>query len=136
MIAIVDSGPLYATVDDDDTDHERSLEVFERADLTFVVPALVVTGVAYMVGRRLGPATEAKFIRTLADYEVESPSAEDWQSIANLVDRYADFPLGSVDASVVVLADRLGTNLIVSLDQRHFRALRRPDGRSYSLLPE
>ena len=44
--------------------------------------------------------------------------------------------LGTVDASIVVLADRLETDLIVTLDRRHFRAIRSPRGRSFRLLPE
>ncbi|CAN5419599.1 hypothetical protein BH20CHL6_BH20CHL6_07100 [soil metagenome] len=40
MIAIVDSGPLYAAIDADDDDHSRCLEVLERPDLDLLVPAL------------------------------------------------------------------------------------------------
>jgi hypothetical protein len=36
----------------------------------------------------------------------------------------------------VVLADRLDTDLIVTLDGRHFGAIRSPRGRSFRLLPE
>jgi hypothetical protein len=67
---------------------------------------------------------------------VESPASEDWSFIANLVERYSDFPLGGTDASVAVLAERLGTDLIVTLDRRHFGALRMSDGRPFTLLPE
>jgi predicted nucleic acid-binding protein len=62
FIAIVDSGPLYATVDSDD-DHARCLAVLQRADLELVVPALVVAEVTYLVGRRLGATTEAAFLQ-------------------------------------------------------------------------
>lgn len=136
MIAVVDSGPLYAVVDADDDDHERCLEVLQRVDLELVVPALVVAEVTYLVGRRLGPDAEARFLRGLAAVEVEAPTVDEWQSIASLVARYGDFPLGGTDASVAVLAERLGTNLIVSLDRRHFGALRMKDGRPFELLPE
>jgi hypothetical protein len=34
-------------------------------------------------------------------------------TIGSLVERYGDFPLGGNDASVAVLAERLGTDLIV-----------------------
>jgi len=49
---------------------------------------------------------------------------EDWQRIAELVEEYADFPLGGTDASVVALAERLETDLILTTDHRHFRAIR------------
>jgi hypothetical protein len=41
-----------------------------------------------------------------------------------------------VDASIVILADRLDTDLIVTLDRRHFGAIRSPRGRTFRLLPE
>ena len=136
MIAIVDSGPLYAAVDADDDDHGRCLEVLQRSDLELVVPALVVAEVTYLVGRRLGAATEAAFLRGLATLEVESPTLDDWPAIADLVERYGDFPLGGTDASVAVLAKRLGTDVIVTLDRRHFGAIRSAPGRPFRLLPD
>lgn len=135
MIAVVDSGPLYAVVDADDDDHERSVEVLSRSDLQLVVPALVVAEVTYLVGRRLGPVVEAAFLRGLASLEVEAPSLEDWPVIGALVERYADVPLGGTDASVAVLADRLGTDLILTLDRRHFGTLRSARGDPFRLLP-
>jgi predicted nucleic acid-binding protein len=136
MLAVVDAGPLYAVADADDDDHARCVDVLERGDLELVVPALVVAEVTYLVGRRLGPGAEAAFLRALASVEVEAPLAEEWASIAQLVDRYADFPLGGTDASVAVLADRLGTDLIVTLDRRHFGTLRTSAGDPFRLLPE
>jgi predicted nucleic acid-binding protein len=136
MLAIVDTGPLYATVDVDDMDHAACRAVLERSDLELVVPALVVAEAAYLVGRRLGPRIEAAFIRGLAELEVEAPFAEEWPVIADLVERYADFPLGTTDASVVSLAERLDTRLIVTLDRRHFGVVRTAAGGSFQLLPE
>ena len=135
MLAIVDTGPLYATVDSDDQDHERCRAVLERRDLELVVPALVVAEAAYLIGRRLGPKIEASFVRGLGELEVEAPAVDDWGLIADLVERYGDFPLGATDASVVTLAERLDTTLIVTLDRRHFAALRSNAGGSFELLP-
>ena len=136
MIAVVDAGPLYAAVDADDDDHLRCLEVLQRADLDLVVPALVVAEVTYLVGRRLGAEVESAFLRGLGTLEVEAPVADDWPAIAELVVRYADFPLGGTDASVAVLADRLGTDIVVTLDRRHFGAIRSANGGTYRILPD
>ena len=136
MLAIVDTGPLYAVVDADDQDHERCRAVLERADLELVVPALVVAEAAYLIGRRLGPAIEAEFVRGLAALEVEAPRPSDWPEIADLVDRFGDFPLGTTDASVAALAGRLDTDVIVTLDRRHFAALRAVGGGAFTLLPD
>jgi hypothetical protein len=136
MLAIVDTGPLYAVVDADDDDHTRCRALLERRDLELVVPALVVAETAFLVGRRLGPVVEAAFVRGLQEIEVEGPAREDWALIADLVERYGDFPIGSTDASVAVLAERLETDVIVTLDRRHFAAIRRPSGATYRLLPD
>jgi predicted nucleic acid-binding protein len=134
MLAIVDSGPLYAAADTDDDEHERSIAVLQRRDLDLVVPALVVAEVTYLVGRRLGADAEARFLAGLAAIDVEPPRAGDWERMAELVRDYADFPLGGTDASVVALAERLDTDVVITLDHRHFGAVR-PRHRSLRLLP-
>jgi predicted nucleic acid-binding protein len=135
-IAIVDAGPLYASVDEDDLDHARSIAALRRRDLDLVVPALVIAEVSYLVAKRLGPEIEAAFLRGLTALEVEPPAPRDWPAIADMVARYADLRLGTVDASVAVLADRLDTDLIVTLDTRHFGVIRTAGGRAFRLLPE
>jgi predicted nucleic acid-binding protein len=134
--AILDAGPLLAALDRRDPDHLRSAEVLRRQDLELVIPTLVIAEVAHFAVKRMGPRGESAFLRGLDAFEIEGPSAEDWPLIADLVERYGDFPLGTVDASIVVLADRLGSDLIVTLDRRHFGAIRSPQGRRFRLLPE
>jgi len=134
--AIVDAGPLLASLDRRDPDHVRSAEVLRRRDLDLVIPTLVIAEVAHFAALRLGPGGEAAFARGLSAFEVEAPTLEDWPLIADLVERYGDFPLGTVDASIVVLADRLDTDLIITLDRRHFGAIRSPQGRTFRILPE
>jgi uncharacterized protein len=134
--AVVDSSVLLAALDRSEPLHARCAAVLSRKDLDLVVPTLVVTEVAYFADRRLGPRGEAAFVRGLADLVVEAPEADDWLAIADMVELYADIRLGTVDASVAVLADRLGTDLVLTLDRRHFGAIRAPSGRSFRLLPE
>jgi predicted nucleic acid-binding protein len=136
MIAIVDTGPLYASIDRRDDDHQRSLAVLERADLHLVIPALVVAEVSYLAGSRMGSRTEAAFLRGLSEFDVEAPAVSDWARMAELVDHYANFPLGGTDASVIALAERLDTDLIVTLDLRHFGAIRPRHRPVLRLLPD
>ena len=136
MIAVVDAGPLYAATDTDDQDHARSRAVLERSDLQLVIPALVVAEVTYIVGRRLGPDVEARFLRGLAGFDIEGPAPEDWPRIADLVEQYRTFPLGGTDASVVALAERLDTTLVITLDHRHFAAVKPRHHTAFELLPD
>ncbi len=135
MLAIVDAGPLYATADADDDHHEACRHVLSRGDLRLVVPALVVAEATYFVGRRLGAAAEAAFLTGVATLDVEGPAREDFHRIAELVEQYANFPLGGTDASVVALAERLGAHIIITLDRRHFGAIKPRHVDAFELLP-
>jgi uncharacterized protein len=55
--------------------------------------------------------------------------------MAELVDTYADFPLGTTDAAVVAVAERLGIAEIATLDRRHFYAVRSRHVKVFNLLP-
>lgn len=136
MLAVVDTSPLYAAADDDDDEHDVSLRVFQRPDLHFVIPALVVAETTYLIALRLGPQAEARFLRSLERFEVEAPIAEEWPRVAELVEKYSDFPLGGTDASVIALAERLGTEVVVTLDRRHFAAVKPRHCEAFQLLPE
>jgi predicted nucleic acid-binding protein len=134
-LAVVDAGPLYAAADTDDRDHRPSRAVLERSDLHLIVPALVVAEATYFVGRQLGAAAESQFLRGIGGLDVEGTTREDFTRMAELVDRYADFPLGGTDASVVALAERLDAPIVVTLDRRHFAALTPRHRPAFELLP-
>jgi hypothetical protein len=91
-----------------------------------LVPSLVITEVAYLIATRLGADAEIRFLGDLAagNLIAEPVAASDWMRIAELVGRYRDLPLGTVDASVLACAERLGTNEIATLDRRHFAVVR------------
>lgn len=102
-----------------------------------IVPALVITEVVYLLATRLGTVPEAKFLGDLAAgvFTVEPVVPSDWIRIAELVVRYRDLPLGSVDASVVVAAERLGLTQVATVDRRHFAVVRPRHIEAFTLLP-
>ncbi|HEY1449416.1 MAG TPA: PIN domain-containing protein [Solirubrobacteraceae bacterium] len=134
-LAVVDAGPLYAAADADDQDHLASVAALSRTDLRLVVPALVVAEATYFVGRRMGAAAESQFLLGIRDLDIEGPSREDFTRMAELVDQYADFPLGGTDASVVALAERLEAPVVVTLDRRHFTAIAPRHRETFELVP-
>lgn len=134
-VAVLDSGPILAAFNAKDVDHERCAAVLASRNWELVVPAFCVAEVAYMVERLLGPAVEARFLRAAAGLNIQLPGPGEWERIAELVEQYADFPLGAVDASVVSLAERLGADGVVTLDERHFRPIRPLHCASFRILP-
>jgi len=136
MLAVVDTGPLYATLDLDDDDHAASVQALNRDGLRLIVPVLVVAEVSYLAATRLGAEVEARFVAGLAQLDVDAPPPDEWTRIAELIQRYADFPLGAADASVVALAERVQTPWVITLDRRHFHAVRPKHCPALQLLPD
>jgi uncharacterized protein len=134
-LAVVDAGPLYAAADADDQDHLACRAALSRADLRLIVPAMVVAEATYFVGSRLGATAESAFLRGIGELDIEGPSREDFERIADLVEQYADFPLGGTDASVIALAERLDAPIVVTLDRRHFAAVRPRHREAFELVP-
>lgn len=101
------------------------------------MPQLVVTEVAYLLETRLGPDSEVRFLGDLAagNFLTEPVLPGDWLRIAELVAEYADLPLGTVDASVVAIAERLGASVIATLDRRHFTVVRPAHVAAFEILP-
>jgi uncharacterized protein len=134
---IVDAGPLYAAAARRDRNHLRSIELLSSAPRPLLVPALVVTEVAYLLGDRIGPHAEVAFARSLERGEllVEPVLDFDWPRIAELTDQYQDLPLGIVDASVIALAERRQLDAIATLDHRHFATVKPRHIDAFTLVP-
>jgi predicted nucleic acid-binding protein len=65
---------------------------------------------------------------------IESLSV-DTERIAELVETYDDLPLGTVDASVIALAERRNLDTVVTLDRRDFGIVRPAHRFTLTLLP-
>ncbi len=137
VAALVDAGPLYAYIDSDDAHHQDCLALLERHPEPLAAPVLVIAEVAYLVGTRLGPEAEVRFLGDLANraFVTIPVEDEDWLRIAELVSRYRDLPLGTVDASIVAAAERLGIATIATLDRRHFGVVRPAHVAAFALIP-
>jgi predicted nucleic acid-binding protein len=93
--------------------------------------------VVYLLATRLGVGAEVRFLGDLADgaFSVAPVAAADWMRVAELVARYRDLPLGTVDASVVATAERLGIKEIATVDRRHFSVVRPNHVDAFTLIP-
>ena len=66
---------------------------------------------------------------------LEPVEPSDILRIAELVARYHDLPLGTVDASVIAAAERLGASEVATLDRRDFTVVRPSHVEAFTLLP-
>ncbi len=134
---VIDAGPLYAYVDADDAHHDTCLALLEDHPGPLVVPMLVVTEVAYLLANRLGHEAEVRFLGDFASgaFAPAPVDLDDWLRIAELVAKYHDLPLGTVDASVVAACERLGVRTVATLDRRHFSVVRPRHLPAFEIVP-
>ncbi len=123
---VVDTGPLVALTDRDDADHDACVRWFDAASVPLLVPALVVTEVCYLLSQACGPKVEAAFVRSLLNepFHLVPLQDGDFRRAAELAEKYADMPIGIVDAYVIAVAERLRITDVATLDHRHFSVVR------------
>ena len=137
MTLILDAAPLVASADAKEPKLDTLLRIRDQEEGPLVLPAPVAAEVDYLLGVRFGEAARRAFLSDLASqrYEVACLEPGDYRTVAELDARYADLGLGLADCSVVVLAERYGTQRLFSFDERHFRAVSPLQGGSFALLP-
>lgn len=137
MALILDTGPIYASLDRSDADHVICRRLIEEAEEVLLIPAPVLVELDYLIARRLHPGA---LVALLADieagaYVVADLEMPDYTRARELCDRYADADIGFVDAAVFALVERLDEPKLATLDHRHFAMLRPRHRDSIDLLP-
>ena len=138
---LCDSGPLIAASIRDDDDHRLCVDLFSALHLNgerLLVPPTVIAEGDYMLERLGSPAHEAAFLLSVAasDFEPIDLTVADYARMSELVEQYDDLPLGTTDASVIAVAERLGVTDLATLDARHFRIVRPRHTDAFVLLPD
>ena len=135
---VVDTSVILAFMNSGDSHHVAVSRWMAEETQDLATTPLIVAETDHLVAARGGPQALSALRRDL----VSGAYLVDWWPQAmgaavKVADRYADMALGLADASLVALADRLGTFRIATLDERHFRAVRPLSGASaFHLLPE
>ena len=138
---LCDTGPLVAAAIKNQPAHHASVELFSGLRLagrTLLVPSTVLAEVGYFLDRFGTPQAEATFLESIAagDFVLTELDVDDVSRMAELTRQYADMRLGTTDASVIALAERLAVTEVATLDRRHFPAVRPRHVAALILLPE
>lgn len=107
------------------------------AGRALLVPGTVIAEVGYLLARNAGARVEALFLDAVADgdFELVDLVPADARRAAALVGTYSDLPLGTTDATVIAVAERLGVTEVATLDRRHFTVVRPAHIDALALLP-
>ena len=137
MALIADSGAIYALYDARDQHHSAVAQLIEDEPETIILPMAILAEIDYLLRVRLGNSAVLRFLEgvRIGGYVLEPLTPPDVNRCAALIQTYASLNLGIADASVIATAERLGTARILTVDKRHFRAIRSANGSPFTLLP-
>jgi len=138
-VIVLDTSGLLSAVDAAQRFHEPAASVLRSETRPAVLSPFVLAEVDYLLTTRVGVEAELALLREVASgaYHLAVMEAGDVEIAIRVIEQYRDLGIGLADASIVVLAARYDTNRILTLDERHFRALRPlRRGRSFRLLPQ
>lgn len=133
---VADTSGVFSALDRSQPRHAAAREVVERDDVLVLSP-FVLAELDYLLATRISIAASLALLHDVRDgaYELAAFTPHDVGEAAALVARYEDLGIGLADASIVVLAKRYDTDCVLTLDERHFRALRTESGGTFQLLP-
>lgn len=133
---IADTSGVFAALDRSQRFHEAARAVVETGEALILSP-FVLAELDYLLARRVSVSASIELLRDVEDgaYELAPFTADDVGEARRIVERYANLGIGVADASIVVLAERYECDRILTLDERHFRALRTTAGSAFALLP-
>ncbi|HLQ44786.1 MAG TPA: PIN domain-containing protein [Planctomycetaceae bacterium] len=137
MALICDTGGIYALYDADDAHHSAVRAVVEAEVGPLFLPSILLAELDYLLTTRLGTDAELDFLEGLTDgaYVLIHPTADDLIRCRELIAQYRDLSLGLADASVVATAERLRIPRLLTVDERHFRAVQPQNLSHFILLP-
>jgi predicted nucleic acid-binding protein len=136
-VILLDTSGLFAALAGNQRSHATAKAAFDQAEPPYILSPFVLAELDYFLAREAGVGPELAFLREVAAgaYDLVPFLGDDIAAAAGVVADYADLGIGLADASLVVLSGRFETNRILTLDERHFRALRTPGGQPFTVLP-
>ena len=134
---LLDTSGMLAAIDGGQRHHAAAARSLASATPPWVLSPFVLAEIDYLLATRVGIEAERALLGEVARgvYRLESLTADDVEAADRIIGRYADLGIGLADASIVVLASRYGVHDVLTLDERHFRALRAPGAKPFRVFP-
>jgi uncharacterized protein len=134
---LADTSGLLAAFGHDSRPHQQARAAYENDHGPVIMSPYVLAELDYMLLQRAGVKAETELLREVAAgiFKFAEFDSRDIAQAADVVEQYSDLRIGLADASIVVLAARYGTTRVLTLDERHFRAMRPLHADAFTILP-
>jgi predicted nucleic acid-binding protein len=136
-VIVLDTSGLLAALDADQHHHEQAREVLTEDPGPLLLSPFVLAELDHLLLQRVGTEAERALLDQVARgaYDLVGFGAAEVATAAEVLGSYDELRLGLADASVVVIAAAARTTRLLTLDERHFRAVRPLWGKAFTLLP-
>jgi predicted nucleic acid-binding protein len=136
-VILLDTSGLLAAIDGSQRLHGPCAEILTTSGGPFLLSPFVLAELDYLLGSRVGASAQDALLGEVerGAYRLEPFLASDVAAARRFLERHPALNLGIADASILVLAERHGTRDILTLDERHFRAVRTSKGKPFRILP-
>lgn len=134
---VVDTSAVFAALDRTQRQYNSVSSFLGNSRERLVLSPFVLAELDYLLTRRVGDRAAIELLLDVESgaYLLAEIAPDDVAASRQVIEQFDDLGIGLADASIVVLADRYGTNRVLTLDERHFRPLRTLDGKPFTLLP-
>ncbi len=132
---LVDTGPLVAILNRNDRHHTACVEALRLLNEPPVTVWPVVTEAMYLLSFSIQAQQALLDFFTRGAVRLASLTADDIPRIRDLIGKYGDLPMDLADAALVAVAEREGSETILTLDQRDFRVYAPAHVPALTLLP-
>lgn len=130
---VLDTSGIVALANRADIHHSDAVGVIRSIPESLTVPAVMLSGVAYVLTRRAGEPAFLRFIDGLIEGSmIWHGSEREIRRIRALMVRYSNLPLGFADAAVIAAAE-VWKAPVLPFDRRHFDVVAREG--TTSILP-
>jgi predicted nucleic acid-binding protein len=136
-VILLDTSGVLAALFPDQREHAACARALLEAEPPRILSPFIIAELDYLILKYGGIDAEITFLEDLetGSYELATFEYHDMSEARRVVERYRDLRIGLADASLVVLAERYDTRDLLTLDERHFRAMRPTTRRSFRILP-
>jgi hypothetical protein len=136
-LILLDTSGLLSALDASQKQHAACASALGGASGPLLLSPFVLAELDYLLARHAGAVAQGSLLEEVARgaYQLEPFTAQDVQAAKDVIERYRDLRIGIADASIVVLAHRHGARDVLTLDERHFRALRIGRAKRFRILP-
>lgn len=134
---LLDTSGLLAAIDAGQRLHRLAADALLQAQPPLLLSPFVLAELDYLLGKYVGSRAQGALLREVerGAYQLEPFDAVDVAAAREVIEQYEALDIGLADASIIVLAERYKITDVLTLDERHFRAIAGPDGHPFRLLP-